>query len=349
MAGSGTAHLREQGSSILRVEHLHVEFPIGRTGLKVNAVSDVSIDVLPGETLGLVGESGCGKSTTGRAIMQLPRPTGGSITFDGVELTTLQGEAMRQLRTNVQMIFQDPISSLNPRRKVGDIVREPLEIWNLGTSAERDKKVRDVLEAVGLDPDVAIDRRPHQFSGGQCQRICIARALVLDPKLIICDEPVSALDVSVQAQILNLLQDMKDRYGLTMIFIAHDLAVVKNVSDRVVVMYLGKTCEVAPSDDLYRAPAHPYTAALLKSIPVPDPTVRPDPDARIQGEIPSPLFPPSGCRFRTRCPHAQERCAAEEPTLRKVATGHYVACHFPLGHDAAPALEPSATSNGHMA
>jgi peptide/nickel transport system ATP-binding protein len=348
MAGSGTAHLRESGSELLRVEHLNVEFPIGRTGLKVNAVSDLSIDVMPGETLGLVGESGCGKSTTGRAIMQLPRPTGGSIRFEGTELTQLKGEAMRQLRTNVQMIFQDPISSLNPRRKISDIVREPLEIWKIGTSAERDAKVAAVLEQVGLDPAVAGDRRPHQFSGGQCQRICIARALVLDPKLIICDEPVSALDVSVQAQILNLLQDMKDRYGLTMIFIAHDLAVVKNVSDRVVVMYLGKTCEIAPSDDLYRKPAHHYTAALLKSIPVPDPSVRPDPEARIQGEIPSPLFPPSGCRFRTRCPAAQDRCAVEEPALREVAPQHFVACHFPIGFPPAPAAAPADPSvNGH--
>ena len=209
------------------------------------------------------------------------------------------------------------MSSLNPRRKVREIVLEPLTIWKIGTSAERMAKARQVLEDVGLDPDVAADRRPHQFSGGQCQRISIARALVLEPKLIICDEPVSALDVSVQAQVLNLLEDLKQRYGLTIMFIAHDLAVVKNVSDRVAVMYLGKLCEVAPSDALYAHPAHPYTDILLKSIPVPDPTVQTDLDSRIEGEIPSPVFPPSGCRFRTRCPRVQERCAVEEPLVRR--------------------------------
>lgn len=336
MAGSGTAHLRDSGEALLRVEQLTVEFPVGNTGLKVNAVSGISLDVLEGETLGLVGESGCGKSTTGRAILQLPRPTGGSIVFQGQDLTALSSDAMRQLRPKLQMIFQDPISSLNPRRKVSDIVAEPLEIWGVGTPEERTAKVRKVMEDVGIDPDAAWDRRPHQFSGGQCQRICVARALVLDPKLIICDEPVSALDVSVQAQILNLLEDMKARYGLTMVFIAHDLAVVKNISDRVCVMYLGKIAEVATADALYEVPAHPYTDALLKSIPVPDPAVRPDPEARIQGEIPSPLFPPSGCRFRTRCPRASDRCAAEEPLLRDLGAGHFVACHHPLHGPEAP-------------
>ncbi len=343
MAGSGTAHLHAPGEALLSVTDLTVEFPVGRTGLKVHAVSGISFDVLRGETLGLVGESGCGKSTTGRALMQLPRPTSGSITFEGRELTTLQGEEMRQLRTSIQMIFQDPISSLNPRRKVRDIVAEPLNIWGIGTKAEREAKVNKVLEDVGIDPEAAADRRPHQFSGGQCQRICVARALVLDPKMIICDEPVSALDVSVQAQILNLLEDMKVRYGLTMIFIAHDLAVVKNISDRVCVMYLGKVCEVASSDRLYQDPSHPYTNALLRSIPVPDPTVRPDPTTRIQGELPSPLFPPSGCRFRTRCPSAQERCALEEPTLRDLGDEHYVACHFPVGHSEAPPTDQSTS------
>jgi peptide/nickel transport system ATP-binding protein len=346
MAGSGKAHLREPGDTILRVEDLVVEFPIGHTGLKVNAVSGISLDVLPGETLGLVGESGCGKSTTGRAIMQLPRPTGGKVIFDGQELTVLKHEQMRLLRTNVQMIFQDPISSLNPRRKVKDIVMEPLAIWQIGTKAEREEKVHRVLEDVGLDPAVAADRRPHQFSGGQCQRICIARALVLDPKMIICDEPVSALDVSVQAQVLNLLEELKQRYGLTMIFIAHDLAVVKNVSDRIAVMYLGKVCEVAGSDALYKDPAHPYTVALLKSIPVPDPKVQPDPEDRIEGELPSPLFPPSGCRFRTRCPLAQERCAVEEPQLRDLGDNHYVACHFPVGHEEAPPVVSATNGDG---
>ena len=330
MAGSGTAHLRDPAESLVRVEHLLVEFPVGRSGLRVNAVTDLSLDIADGETVGLVGESGCGKSTTGRAIMQFPKPTGGRVLFEGTDLTTLSGEQLRRTRTSMQMIFQDPISSLNPRRTIGDIVAEPLNIWKRGTPSERQARVDEVLDAVGLDPAVAKAKRPHEFSGGQCQRIAIARALVLEPKVIICDEPVSALDVSVQAQILNLLEDMKDRYQLTLVFIAHDLAVVKNVSDRVAVMYLGKMCEVAEPDALYAAPAHPYTRALLTSIPVPDPTRRPDPAGRLQGEIPSPVQPPSGCRFRTRCPLAQDRCATEEPQMRRVADDHHVACHFPL-------------------
>ncbi len=329
MAGTGTAHLHAEGEALLRVEDLVVEFPVGRTGLTVNAVSGISFDVLPGETLGLVGESGCGKSTTGKAIMQLPRPTSGSIVFEGQELRSLRGEGIRALRTNIQMIFQDPISSLNPRRKVRNIVMEPLNIWGVGTPEERGRRVDEILEAVGIDPERAASSRPFQFSGGQCQRISIARALVLDPKLIICDEPVSALDVSVQAQVLNLLEDLKARFGLTLVFIAHDLAVVKNISDRVAVMYLGKMCEVATSDDLYARPAHPYSRVLIDSIPVPDPDA-PRSAVRIEGEVPSPVLPPSGCRFRTRCPYAQEQCAAEEPQLRDVGGGHFVACHFPL-------------------
>src|SRR3954447_13999402 len=325
MAGSGTAHLRAPGETLLRVEHLLVEFPVGRTGLKVNAVTDVSLDVKPGETLGLVGESGCGKSTTGKAIMQLPPPRGGSVVFDGTDLTSLHGDNLRRVRTKIQMIFQDPISSLNPRRKVEDIISEGLRIWGIGTAAEREAKVDELMDAVGLDPALQRGRRPHQFSGGQCQRISIARAVATDPKLIICDEPVSALDVSVQAQILNLLEDMKKRYGLTLIFIAHDLAVVKNVSDRIVVMYLGKICEVSGPDALYKQPAHPYTAGLLASIPVPDPNVRPDERPALAGEIPSPVAPPSGCRFRTRCPKAQEVCAAEEPQIREIAPEQFVA------------------------
>ncbi|HZP28841.1 MAG TPA: oligopeptide/dipeptide ABC transporter ATP-binding protein [Acidimicrobiia bacterium] len=332
MAGSGTAHLRDPQGALLRVEHLVVEFPAGH-GLKVHAVSDVSFDIVEGETLGLVGESGCGKSTTGRAVVQLPRPTSGSVTFEGRDLTQLSGEQLRRIRPRMQMIFQDPISSLNPRRRVRDIVAEGLEIWSIGDKASRAAKVDEVLESVGIDPANG-GRRPHEFSGGQCQRISIARAVITEPKLIICDEPVSALDVSVQAQILNLLEDMKARYGLTLVFIAHDLAVVKNVSDRVLVMYLGKTCEVGAPDDLYAAPAHPYTAALLAAIPVPDPGVRPDTEQVLGGEIPSPVHPPTGCRFRTRCPKADVRCAEEEPQIRPVADGagrdHFVACHFPL-------------------
>jgi peptide/nickel transport system ATP-binding protein len=341
MAGTGTAHLRND-EALLRVEDLVVEFPVGRTGLRVHAVSGISFDVMPGETLGLVGESGCGKSTTGKAIIQLPPPTSGSIRFEGQEIRALKGESMRRLRTSVQMIFQDPISSLNPRRRVSDIVAEPLNIWSIGTKDDRHKRTIEVLEDVGIDPSTA-DRRPHQFSGGQCQRISIARALALNPKLLICDEPVSALDVSVQAQVLNLLEDLKARYGLTVIFIAHDLAVVKNISDRICVMYLGKLCEVAAADELYRVPTHHYTSALLKSIPVPDPKIRPDPDGRIRGEIPSPMLPPSGCRFRTRCPAAQERCSLEEPVLRDIGSGHYVACHYPIGHVEAPARATVAT------
>jgi peptide/nickel transport system ATP-binding protein len=328
MAGTGKAHLRDPSQSLLRVEDLLVEFPVGRTGLKVNAVTGISLDVLKGETLGLVGESGCGKSTTGRAIMQLPRPTGGSVLFEGQQLTELSGDSMREARTRMQMIFQDPISSLNPRRKVRQIVMEPLTIWKRGTTKERNDKVDAILEKVGIDPVRAAESQPHQFSGGQCQRISIARSLVLDPSLIICDEPVSALDVSVQAQVLNLLEDLKKEYGLTLIFIAHDLAVVKNISDRVAVMYLGKICEVAPSDELYRNPAHHYTSVLLNSIPVPDPAIAIT-KTSVEGEPPSPVFPPPGCRFNTRCPAADDICRTQEPSLRELDPGHFVACHFP--------------------
>jgi len=344
MAGSGTAHLRPEGESLLRVEDLVVEFPVGRSGLKVHAVSNVSFDVAEGETVGLVGESGCGKSTTGKAIMQLPRPTAGRVTFEGSDMTKLSGEELRRTRTRMKMIFQDPISSLNPRRKVEDIIAEGLSIWDVGTKAEQQEKVDEMMATVGLDPSLQRGRRPHQFSGGQCQRISIARAVITDPRLIICDEPVSALDVSVQAQILNLLEDMKARYGLTLIFIAHDLAVVKNVSDRVVVMYLGKVCEIGPPDDIYKQPAHPYTAALLAAIPVPDPDVRPDERPQVGGEIPSPVAPPSGCRFRTRCPKAQDKCAHEEPVITELRPGQFVACHFPL----APG-ETLPTRNGQTA
>jgi peptide/nickel transport system ATP-binding protein len=328
MAGSGTAHLRD-GDVVMRVENLVMEFPVARTGLKVSAVAGISFDVLRGETLGLVGESGCGKSTTGKAMMQIPRPTSGSVQLDGLELTTLRKEELRAARTKMQMIFQDPISSLNPRRLVRDSVREPLEVWKRGTSAERDKLVERVLESVGIDPQRAAESRPHQFSGGQCQRIAIARALVLDPTLIICDEPVSALDVSVQAQVINLLEDLKQQYGLTLIFIAHDLAVVKNISDRVAVMYLGKMCEVATSDDLYARPSHHYTKVLIDSIPVPDPNATLA-DATFIGEPGSPVFPPAGCRFHPRCPAADDVCKSTEPLLRDIGGGHFVACHHPL-------------------
>ena len=329
MAGIGTAHLRPPEEALLRVENLVVEFRSGRNQ-RVHAVTDINLDVLPGETLGLVGESGCGKSTTGKAIMQLPPPTSGNVVFEGRELTDLSGSALRDVRTQIHMIFQDPISSLNPRRKVENIVAEGLDIWKKGTKAERNEKVDEMLLTVGLDPEVTRGRRPFQFSGGQCQRISIARAVVTEPRLIVCDEPVSALDVSVQAQILNLLEEMKAQYGLTMIFIAHDLAVVKNISDRVAVMYLGRLCEVGDPDVLYAQPAHPYTSALLSAIPVPDPSVRPDARHTLAGEIPSPLAPPSGCRFRTRCPRADDQCRDEVPEMRPVADDQFVACHHPL-------------------
>jgi len=340
MAGSGKAHLRTEGDVLLRVEDLVMEFPVGRTGLVVHAVSGISFDVLRGETLGVVGESGCGKSTTGKALMMLPKPTSGSVIFEGEDLTSLSPNDMRAARTRMQMIFQDPISSLNPRRRVRDIVREPLVIWKRGTSAEQLARVDALLEEVGIDPQRAAESQAHQFSGGQCQRISIARSLVLDPSMIICDEPVSALDVSVQAQVLNLLEDLKAKHGLTLVFIAHDLAVVKNISDRIQVMYLGKICEVAPSDSLYESPAHHYTRLLIDSIPVPNPDVAVQ-QSTIQGEPPSPVFPPPGCRFNPRCPAADERCRSEEPQLRSVGAGHFVACHHPLiGGEAPVAVRP---------
>jgi len=328
MAGSGKAHLRNEGDKILSVEDLTVEFKLSRDKI-VKAVSGISFDILRGETLAIVGESGCGKSTTGKAILQLPRPTSGSIDFMGTEMTKLKGNDLREIRPKIQMIFQDPISSLDPRLPVKEVVAEPLKVWKKGTSEEIDAQVNKLLESVNLDPAVVRDRRSYEFSGGQCQRISIARSLALDPELIICDEPVSALDVSVQAQILNLLQDMKDRYGLTLIFVSHDLAVVKTVSSRVMVMYLGKVCEVAPPDSLYQKPRHHYTAALVQAVPVPDPTHKVS-RALLEGEPPSPLNPPTGCRFRTRCPAATDRCAAEEPQLQEVSLGHFVACHHPI-------------------
>ena len=438
MAGSGKAHLRPDDQTLVRIENLVVEFPVGNTGLKVHAVSDISLDIGEGETLGLVGESGCGKTTAGRAMMQVPPPTSGDVLLEGHDLTGFGSEDIRRTRSKMQMIFQDPISSLNPRRTIREIVAEPLIIqwlegdigrtgaarvweryvrwlmpiwvrlwsvlryvlavlgvgivaWIVGESAgwgwlrdlstviwgpalvvvapvvafvaltalgwlllvlvipimagpralkrrrrrqefwdRAEAQVREVLSTVGLDPDVAMDKRPHEFSGGQAQRICIARALILDPKVLICDEPVSALDVSVQAQILNLLESMKRTYGLTMVFISHDLAVVKNVSDRVAVMYLGKLCEVAPPDELYARPAHPYSGALISAIPVPNPMIDQRQIGAIEGEIPSPVDPPSGCRFRTRCPRATDLCVEAEPEVQSIGPDHYVACHHPV-------------------
>jgi len=314
---------------LLIVKNLSATYKLPR-GRQLTAVANVSFTIYEGETLGLVGESGCGKSTIGRSIMQLPPPTTGAVSFEGRDLAGLDTEALRCTRARLHMIFQDPISSLNPRRKVRDIVAEPMAIARVGTAAQREHRVRIALDAVSLDPDRVMDRRPHEFSGGQCQRIAIARALIMEPRLVVCDEPVSALDVSVRAQILNLLEDMKARYGLTLLFISHDLAVVKNVSDRVAVMYLGRLCELASSARLYEAPRHPYTAALLAAIPVMDPDKRPDSSPLLVGEMPSPLNPPSGCRFRTRCPRAAPRCAELEPEWQEIESGHLVACHFPL-------------------
>ncbi len=313
---------------LLTVEDLHVSFRKGRD--TVQAVAGISFTMRQGETLGLVGESGCGKSTTGRAIVQVEKATSGRIRFGDTELTSLGRHDLRNLRTQIQMIFQDPISSLNPRRRIADVVAEPLTIWRIGSKEERRGQVNAMLDRVGIDPYINGNRHPREFSGGQCQRISIARALMLEPKLLVCDEVVSALDVSVQAQILNLLEDLKAEYDLTILFIAHDLAVVKNVSDRVAVMYLGRLCEIAPSDTLYEAPSHHYTAALLAS------AVEPDPESTrtsvpMSGEPPSPIHPPSGCRFRTRCPRAETRCAEEVPEIRELAPGHQVACHFPIG------------------
>lgn len=317
------------GQPLLTVENLVVEYQVA--GATVHAVSGVDFQVAAGETLGLVGESGCGKSTLGRALLRLTDIRSGRVVFDGHDLGALRGQTLRQMRARMQLVFQDPIASLNPRRRIGDIVAEPLVIAGVTDRSERDRRVRDVMTAVGLDPDAVSARLPHEFSGGQCQRVCIARALVLEPRLLVCDEPVSSLDVSIRAQILNLLEAMKQRFGLTMLFIAHDLAVVKAVSDRVAVMYLGKLCEVADAVTLFRSPLHPYTALLMEAIPKPDPDATPA-SALPVGEPPSPVAPPSGCRFRTRCPRADNLCAQQVPPMIELAPMHQVACHHPLTH-----------------
>ena len=328
MAGSGTAHMRNSVDSVLTVRDLTVEFKISKDKV-VKAVSGLSFDVVKGETLAVVGESGCGKTTLARAILQLPPPNSGEVIFNGTDLTSLPKENLRSARTSMQMIFQDPISSLDPRMTVQQLIDEPLEIWGRGTREERNERINTLLNNVGLEPELVLNRRSYEFSGGQCQRISIARALALEPRMLICDEPVSALDVSIQAQILNLLQDMKDQFGLTMVFISHDLAVVKAVSDRVMVMYLGKICEIAAPEALYSKPAHHYTKALLDSVPIADPT-RQRKTELLQGEPPSPMNPPTGCRFRTRCAAATLLCAEQEPQLREVSPGQFVACHHPI-------------------
>jgi peptide/nickel transport system ATP-binding protein len=345
MAGIGDAHMhRDRDDVLVTVEDLVVEFPLSRTE-RVHAVSNLSFDILDGETLGLVGESGCGKSTTGRSLLRLPQPTSGKVVFDGIELGKLNKKALRRVRPRMQIIFQDPISSLNEHRKVKHIVAEGLSIWRT-PRAEREAKVEKVMDTVGLDPEIVGDRKPGSFSGGQCQRICIARAIALEPKLLICDEPVSALDVSVQAQILNVLEDMKDEYGLTLLFISHDLAVVKNLCDRVIVMYLGRICEVAQTSDLFTRPAHPYTALLLESVPRMDRTMEAgvEVEERGSGELPSAINPPSGCRFSTRCPFVQDICREQVPEVREVAAGQFVACHFPLTGESYPCVGSDATT-----
>ncbi len=341
MAGSGHAPLRDRDDVLLRVQDLVVTFAAGRRR-SVQAVSGVSFDVAEGETLGLVGESGCGKSTVARAIVRLVGIDSGEVVYNGADIAGLDGRALRRVRPDLQMIFQDPISSLNPRRRVRNVIGEGLAIWGDETKEQARNRVNELMAAVGIDASFG-GRRPHEFSGGQCQRIGIARALALNPKVLICDEPVSALDVSIQAQILNLLQDLKARYGLTMLFISHDLSVVKSVSDRIMVMYLGKVGELGATEPIYRRPAHPYTRALLAAVPEPDTSVDMS-DADMGGELPSAIAPPPGCRFHTRCPRADDRCRTEEPVLQAVelkssrpsatreapSADHFVACHHPV-------------------
>jgi oligopeptide transport system ATP-binding protein len=322
-----------QNEVLLRVEDLKMHFPIYRGVFQrqvgaVRAVDGVSFEVYRGETLGLVGESGCGKSTTGRTILQLYKPTAGSVHFEGKDLVKLKREEMRQMRRKMQMIFQDPYASLNPRMTVGQLVGEPLMVHNLASGPEIAERVAHLLELVNLNPAFA-SRYPHEFSGGQRQRIGVARALALQPSFIICDEPISALDVSIQAQVVNLLEDLQEQFNLTYLFIAHDLSMVRHISKRVAVMYLGVFMELADRDELYANPLHPYTQALLSAVPIPDPVA----DARrkrtiLEGDVPSPVNPPSGCRFRTRCPIAQSICAESRPEFREVQPGHFVACHL---------------------
>ncbi len=311
-------------NELVRVRDLVKHFPVADSDDVVRAVDGVSFAINAGETLGLVGESGCGKSTVGRCILRLIEPTGGTVTVDGQEVTALPKKELRELRREMQIIFQDPYASLNPRLKVLDIIAEPLVIHKIGDKNSRQERVAELLRKVGLDPDY-MRRYPHEFSGGQRQRLGIARALALNPKLIIADEPVSALDVSVQAQVVNLLQDLQAEFGLTYLFISHGLAVVEHISTRVAVMYLGKIVEIADAKDLYANALHPYTKALLSAIPIPDPT-RKRQRIVLQGDVPTPINPPSGCRFRTRCPLAIDECARIEPELRELAPGHEAAC-----------------------
>jgi oligopeptide/dipeptide ABC transporter ATP-binding protein len=346
-------------STLLEVEDLVRHFVVrrsllGRPRATVQAVDGVSFSLAPGETLALVGESGCGKSTVSRLVLRLIEPTAGSVRFEGRDVFALDAGALQDFRRKAQLVFQDPYGSLNPRWRVADIVEEPLIGFAVGNASSRRQRVRDLLDLVGMNPDVYGRRHPRELSGGQCQRVAIARAIALHPALIVCDEPVSSLDVLIQAQVLNLLEKLRTELGLSYLFISHDLALVKQVSDRVAVMHLGQLCEVGPAEALYRSPRHPYTVDLLASIPSLDPSKpRATGRAVASGEPPSPLAPPSGCRFRTRCPRARDRCAAERPLLREIAVGQYVACHFPepanevdpvTGANDGPSTSPSSAA-----
>jgi len=325
--------MADENNVLLRVENLVMHFPIYRGVIRrqvgaVHAVDGVSFTVKRGETLGLVGESGCGKSTTGRTVLQLYKPTAGHIVFDGVDLVKLKGEKMRQMRRKLQMIFQDPYASLNPRMTISEIIGEPLIVHNVANAKEIQERVAHLMDIVKLNPAFA-NRYPHEFSGGQRQRIGVARALALQPSFIVCDEPISALDVSIQAQVINLLEDLQKQFNLTYLFIAHDLSVVRHISDRVAVMYLGMFMEMATRDEIYKSPLHPYSQALLSAVPIPDPVGDSKRQRTIlQGDVPSPVNPPSGCRFRTRCPIAKTICAEQTPEFRELKPGHFVACHF---------------------
>lgn len=324
----------QNGNVLVRVKDLKMYFPITQGIIiqrkvgDIKAVDGLTFDVKRGETLGLVGESGCGKSTTGRAILQLYTPTAGQVFFEDQEITALKGESLRRMRRRMQMIFQDPYASLNPRMTVGSIIAEPLEVHNILRGNERREKVKELLEIVGLNP-YFINRYPHEFSGGQRQRIGVARALALNPDFIVADEPISALDVSIQAQVINLLEDLQSEFGLTYLFIAHDLSVVRHISDRVAVMYLGKMAELTDRDTLYSNPLHPYTQALLSAVPIPDPEIE-EKRKRIilEGDVPSPANPPKGCNFCTRCPRVFDTCYEVDPEFREIEPGHWVACHL---------------------
>ncbi|MFP4597340.1 MAG: ABC transporter ATP-binding protein [Persicimonas sp.] len=335
---------------LLRIENLKMHFPVYKGVLfrkevnRVRAVDGLTFDIYEGETLGLVGESGCGKSTTGRAIVQLYRPTAGNVFYGDTDLTEIDGNELHAMRRDIQMIFQDPYASLNPRMTVGDIIAEPLKVHKLASGRELRRQVQDLMEIVGLDPRF-VRRYPHEFSGGQRQRIGVARALASKPKFIVADEPISALDVSIQAQIMNLLDDLQDEFGLTYLFIAHDLAAVRHISDRIAVMYLGHLAELADGEELYENPLHPYTEALISAVPIPDPEIEETRERIVlEGDVPSPLDPPSGCVFHTRCPYAFDRCKKEMPQFQEADDDHFVACHLIDEPERREGVDPTKSS-----